>query len=91
MAPSSIHVIHDDREFNQIQVQGWDEEAEEIKATTKEEKLIRVQQEIERLRQEQKYIMRHQAIAQRAEARRQHINRERARLAELQYIVDTLH
>jgi hypothetical protein len=34
--------------------------------------------------------MRHQAITQHAEARRQHINREHARLAELQYTVDTL-
>jgi hypothetical protein len=34
--------------------------------------------------------MRHQAIAQRVEAWRQHINRERARLTELQYTVDTL-
>jgi hypothetical protein len=34
--------------------------------------------------------MRRQAAAQWAEARRQHINRERAMLAELQYIVDIL-
>jgi hypothetical protein len=34
-------------------VQDWDEEAEEIKATTEEEELIRVQQEIERLMQKQ--------------------------------------
>jgi hypothetical protein len=71
-------------------VQDWDEEAEEIKAATEEEELIRVQQEIERLTQEQESIMRRQAITQRAEARWQHINRERARLTELQYTIDTL-
>jgi hypothetical protein len=62
-------------------VQNWDEEAEEIKAAAKEEELVRVQQEIERLQQEQESIMRHQVIAQCAEARWQHINRERASLA----------
>jgi hypothetical protein len=35
-------VIHDDPEFNQIQVQDWDEEAEEIDAAVEEEELIRV-------------------------------------------------
>jgi hypothetical protein len=35
--------------------------------------------------------MRRQAIVEHAEARRQHINRERARLAELQYTVNILH
>jgi hypothetical protein len=34
--------------------------------------------------------MRSQAITQCAEARRQHINRERARLTELQYTIDIL-
>jgi hypothetical protein len=53
--------------------------------------LIRVQQEIKRLRQDQESIMRRLAAAQRVEAQRHHINRERARLAELQYIVDILH
>jgi hypothetical protein len=48
-----------------------------------EEDLARVQQKIERLRQEQESIMRRQVISQRTKARRQHINRERARLAEL--------
>jgi hypothetical protein len=52
-APPLVQVIHDDPEFDQIQVQDWDEEAEEIKATTEEEELIRVQQEIERLMQKQ--------------------------------------
>jgi hypothetical protein len=32
-----------------MQVQDWDEEAEEDEAVAKEEQLIRVQQEIERL------------------------------------------
>jgi hypothetical protein len=35
--------------------------------------------------------MRRQAVVQRTEARRQHINREWARLAELQYTVGILH
>jgi metal-responsive CopG/Arc/MetJ family transcriptional regulator len=67
-----------------MQVQDWDEEAEEDEAVAEEEELIRVQQEIERLWQEQESIMRSKAIAQRAEARRQYINKEQARLAELQ-------
>jgi hypothetical protein len=70
-------------------VQDWDEEAYKDEAA-KEEELIRVQQEIERLRQEQESITRRQAAAQCAEARRQHINRERARLVELQYNIDIL-
>jgi hypothetical protein len=37
-------------EFDQIQVQDWDEEAREIDAAIEEEELIRVHQEIERLR-----------------------------------------
>jgi hypothetical protein len=41
--PSPIRVIHDDPEFDQIQVQDWDEKAEEIEAATEEEELIRVQ------------------------------------------------
>jgi hypothetical protein len=57
-----------DAELDQIQVQDWDEEAEEIKAAVEEEELLRVQQEIERLRQEQESIMRPQAVAQCAEA-----------------------
>jgi hypothetical protein len=85
-----VQVIHDDPEFDQIQVQDWDKEAEKIKAAAEEEELIRVQQEIERLMQEQESIMRHQAIAQRVKDRRQHINRERTRLTELQYTVNTL-
>jgi hypothetical protein len=51
-APLPVQVIHDDPEFDQIHVQDWDEEVEEIKAVAEEEELIRVQQEIERLRQE---------------------------------------
>jgi hypothetical protein len=73
-----------------MQVQDWDEEEEGDEAATEEEELIRVQQEIERLRQEQESIMRRHAIAQRAEAHRQHINIERTRLAELQYTIDIL-
>jgi hypothetical protein len=50
-----------------------------------------VQQEIERFHREQEAITRRHASTQRAEARRQHIDRERARLAKLQYIVDILY
>jgi hypothetical protein len=87
----SVQVIQGNAEFDQIQVQDWDEESEEDKAAAEEEELIRVQQEIESLRQEQKSIMRRQAIAQRTEAHRQHINREQARLVELQHTIDILH
>jgi hypothetical protein len=38
----SVQVIHDDPEFDQIQVQDCDEEAEEIKVAAEEEELIRV-------------------------------------------------
>jgi hypothetical protein len=48
------------------------------------------QQEIEKLMQEQESILRRQAIAQRVEARWQHINMEHTRLTKLQYTVDTL-
>jgi nucleosome binding factor SPN SPT16 subunit len=77
-------------ELDQIQVHDWDEEAEEAEATTEEEELARVQQKIERLRQEQESIMRRQDITQLVKACIQHINRERARLAELQYTFDIL-
>jgi hypothetical protein len=76
-------------EFNQIKIQDWDK-AEEDEAKAEETKLIRVQQEIERLRQEQESIMRRQAAVQHAGAWRQDIIRERVRLAELQYTMDTL-
>jgi hypothetical protein len=42
-APSQVQVIHDDPEFDQIQVQDWYEEAKEIEAVTEEEELIRAQ------------------------------------------------
>jgi hypothetical protein len=78
-------------ELDQIQVHDWDEEAEEEEAAEEEEELARVQQKIERLWQEQESIMRRQVVVQRIEARKQHISREWARLAELQYTVDILH
>jgi Tfp pilus assembly protein PilN len=53
-----------------------DELAEEVE-------LAKVQHEIKHLHQEQEAITRRQATVQRAEARRQHINRERVRLVEL--------
>jgi hypothetical protein len=49
-APSPVQVIHDDLEFDQIQVQDWDEETEEIKAAVEEEELIKIQQKIGRLK-----------------------------------------
>jgi hypothetical protein len=61
-----------------LQVKDWEDEASEDEA-----ELARVQHEIERLRQEQETITRSQVAAQHTEARRQHINREGARLMEL--------
>jgi hypothetical protein len=71
-------------------VQDWDEEAYEGEAAKEEEELISVQVEIERLYQEQESILIRQIAAQRAEAQRQHINKEQVKLAELQYNIDIL-
>jgi hypothetical protein len=71
-------------------VPDWDEEAYEGEAAKEEEELISVQVEIERLYQEQESILIRQIAAQRAEAQRQHINKERVKLAELQYNIDIL-
>jgi hypothetical protein len=87
-APSPVQVIQGDVEFDQIQIQDWDEEVDEDEAAAEEKELIWVHQKIERLRHEQETIMRRQAAAQRAEAHRQHINKEWARLVELQYTID---
>jgi hypothetical protein len=87
--PPLLQVNQDEAELNQIKVQYWDE-TEENEAEAEENELIRVQQEIERLWEEQESIMRRQATTQCTEAHRQHINRERARLTELQYTVDIL-
>jgi hypothetical protein len=87
--PLPSQVNQDEAELNQIEVQDWDK-AEEDEAEAEENELIKVQHEIERLRQEQESIMRRQASTQCVEAHRQHINREHARLAELQYAVDIL-
>jgi hypothetical protein len=73
-----------------IQINDWDDEAEEEAAAAKVEELARVQQEIERLRQEQESILIRQAAMQRAEARRHNINKERARLSEMKYNLDIL-
>jgi hypothetical protein len=45
----SIQVVQGDTEFDQIQVQNWDEEVEEDEAAIEEEELVRVQQEIQRI------------------------------------------
>jgi hypothetical protein len=55
-----------------------------------EEELARVQQEIKRLLQEQETITRRQVAVLCSEDRIHHIDRERARLAELWQIVDIL-
>jgi tRNA C32,U32 (ribose-2'-O)-methylase TrmJ len=88
-APLPAQVIQGDVELEQVQLQDWEEEAFEDE-TAKKEELFRVQQEIERLHQEQEFIMRRQAEVQCAETQRKHINRERARLVELQYTIDIL-
>jgi hypothetical protein len=49
--PPLLQVNYGEVEFNQIEVQDWDE-AEEEKVEADESELIRVQQEIERLQQE---------------------------------------
>jgi hypothetical protein len=77
--------------LHHIQINDLDEEAEEEAAATEQEELARVQQEIERLRQEQESIVRRKVAMQCAEARRQNINREQARLAEMQYNLYVLH
>jgi hypothetical protein len=69
--PPLSQVNQGEVEFNQIEVQDWDEvEEEEAEAEANESELIRVQQEIERLRQEQESIMRRQEATQHVEARR---------------------
>jgi hypothetical protein len=42
-APSPVQVIQANAEFDQIQMQDWDEEAEEDEAVAEEEELINVQ------------------------------------------------
>jgi hypothetical protein len=74
-----------EEEPDHVQIDDWDDEAEKEAAAAEEEELARVQQEIERLRQEHESMLRRQAAMQHAEAHRQNINRERARLVEMQY------
>jgi hypothetical protein len=89
-APSPIHTLLGDAKFDQVQIIYWGKEAKEEDAAAEEEELAKVQQEIERLRQEEESILRRHAAAQHAEARRQNINRERARLPKMQYTLDIL-
>jgi hypothetical protein len=70
-------------------MEDWEDEAFEDEAL-EEAEVARVQQEIEHLLQEQEVITRRHAAAQHAEARRQHINRGRAGLAELQYTIEII-
>jgi hypothetical protein len=79
-----------EEEPDHVPINDWDDEDKEEAATAEEEELARVQQEIKRLRQEQESILRRQASMQRAEVHRQNINRERSRLAEMQYNLDIL-
>jgi ribonuclease D len=65
-----------DIEFDQVQINDWDKEAEGDEAVAEEEELVSVQQEIESLQQEQESILRRLAAVRRTEARRQNINRE---------------
>jgi hypothetical protein len=80
-----------EEELDHLQISDWDKEADEEEAVAEEEELARVEQETERLRQEHKTIIRRQDAMQRAEAHRQNISRERARLAEMQYNLEILH
>jgi hypothetical protein len=75
-AHSLVHILLGDADPDQVQIDDWDEEAEEEAAAAEEKELARVQQEIERLRQEQESILRRQAAFQHAEAHRQNINRK---------------
>jgi hypothetical protein len=74
-----------EEEPDHVPIDDWDDEATEEEVAVEEEELARVQHEIERLRQEQESILRMQVAMQRTEACRQTINRERARLIEMQY------
>jgi hypothetical protein len=79
-APSPIHILLANAKIDHIQINDWDEEAEEEAAAAAEEELAGVQQEIERLWQEQESILRRQAAMQRSKVCSQIINREQARL-----------
>jgi hypothetical protein len=54
-------MLSEDAKADLVQINDWDEEAEEG-AAAEEEELARVQQEIERLRHEQDSIVRRQAV-----------------------------
>jgi hypothetical protein len=82
---SPTQTLPGDVNLDHIQINDSDEEAKEEADAGEEEELTRVQQEIERLRQEQESILRRKVAIQCAEARRQNINREQERLAEMQY------
>jgi hypothetical protein len=56
-APSPIHTSPGSEEPDHVQIDDWDDEAEEDAATTEEEELAKVQQEIGRLRLEQESIL----------------------------------
>jgi hypothetical protein len=84
-----IRAIQYNAKLEQIQVEDWEDETFEDEVV-EEVELARVHQEIGRIRQEQEAITRRQASTQCVKARRQHINRQRARLKELPYIVEIL-
>jgi hypothetical protein len=76
--PSPIRALAGTDEPDHVQINNWDDEAEEEATSAEEEELVRVQQEIERLQQKQESILRRQTTMQRAETHRQNIIRERA-------------
>jgi hypothetical protein len=82
--PSPIQAIQANPEVKQLQVEDWEDKA------AKEAELARVQQEIVQLHQEEEAITRRQTPTHCAEARRQHINRERASFAELPYTIEII-
>jgi hypothetical protein len=81
-ALSPIQVIQENAELKEVQVDGWEDEASEDEVI-EEAELAKVQQDIERLHQEKEAITRRQAVARRAKAKREFINKKRARLEEL--------
>jgi hypothetical protein len=88
-APSQAQVTQEHAGSGQHQIEDWEEELSEDEVV-EEEELAGVQQEIERHYQEQEASTRRQVVVQRAKARIQYIDTERARLAELRQTVNIL-
>jgi hypothetical protein len=73
--PSPIHTLPGGEETNHVQINDWNDEAEEEAVAVEEEELARVQKEIEKLRQEQESILRSRLQCNAPKTRRQNINR----------------